>query len=219
MESEVNNACQTRRSDRAPTKTPKAAELGGANTQAENSENNADDITEIDTDAPGAPRAKRTRSITSTTRGKGYSLGKGKDATTKQTLASILEALEELKDNNTDLRAAVGELTSELAYVKAQLAETKQQLTEATKTISTLSTIGSDTRTDGSSPRSYASVLARSAHPSSAASRSTSANTNDVSSRNSSRPGLTIDTRRAKDPISVTPENASDIETKIRSRI
>ncbi|KAL5399975.1 hypothetical protein PMIN03_012591 [Paraphaeosphaeria minitans] len=125
MESEVNNACQTRRSDRGRTKTPKAAELGGANTQAENSENNADDITEIVTDAPGAPRTKRTRSITSTTLGKGYSLGKGKDATTKQTLASILEALEELKDNNTDLRAAVGELTSELAYVKAQLAETK----------------------------------------------------------------------------------------------
>lgn len=199
MESEVNDASQARSSDRARTKTPKAAELENPDLQDKNNEHTTDDNIEVETNIPRAPRIKRTRPTISATIGKGHFTGKGKDVTTKETLASILEALEELKDNNTDLKAAVGELTTKLAHVKARLAETKQQLTYAIETISTLSTTWSDIRTEGSSPRSYASVLARSINPSSSASQPTSGNTNDDSSRDSGPPGVTIDTRRVRD--------------------
>ncbi|OAL42833.1 hypothetical protein IQ07DRAFT_650679 [Pyrenochaeta sp. DS3sAY3a] len=219
MESAINDASQARRSDRARTKTPKAAELENPDVQDKNNEHTTDDNIDVETNIPRAPRIKRTRPTVSATIGKGTFTGKGKDATTKETLASILEALEELKDNNTDLKVAVGELTTELTHVKAQLAETKQQLAHATESISTLSNTWSDSRTEGSSPRSYASVLARSINPSSSASRPTSGNTNDNSSRDSGPPGVTIDTRRVRDAANIAQENAADIETKIRTRI
>ncbi|KAK7177728.1 zinc knuckle [Paraphaeosphaeria sporulosa] len=127
MESEANSASPTRRSGRARTKTPKAAELGSANAQDENNEIDIDPTTEIETDAPGAPRAKRTRSISGSTIGRKNGAGNGKDPTAKETLAAVLAAMEDLKLDNVELKAAVEELTTELSHVKAQLVETKAQ--------------------------------------------------------------------------------------------
>ncbi|KAL5375849.1 hypothetical protein PMIN06_012196 [Paraphaeosphaeria minitans] len=94
MESEVNSASPTRRSGRARTKTPKAAEIGSANAQDENNEIDIDPPTQIETDAPGAPRTKRTRSIPGATIGRKIGVGNGKVAITKEALAAILAALE-----------------------------------------------------------------------------------------------------------------------------
>ncbi|KAL5395482.1 hypothetical protein PMIN03_013091 [Paraphaeosphaeria minitans] len=141
MESEVNSASPTRRSGRARTKTPKAAELSSASAQGENNEIDQDYLTEIETEAPGAPRAVRTRAIPGATIRKGNGVDKGKNATTKDTLAVILAVMEELRRGNTELKATVGELmnsnaalratveklTAELSHVKAQLVETKAQ--------------------------------------------------------------------------------------------
>jgi hypothetical protein len=129
--------------------------------------------------------------------------------TTKETLASILEALEQLKDDNPDLQAAVGELTSgNYAATDGSSGDYPGRQHHMMRFTP-----------DDSSPRSYASVIARSVNPSAPATWSTSGNTNDISSRDASPPGLTTDTRQTKDLVDLALENASDMETKMRARI
>ncbi|KAK7178126.1 hypothetical protein PSPO01_15824 [Paraphaeosphaeria sporulosa] len=119
MESEVNSASPTRRSGRARTKTPKAAEFSSASAQGESNEIEPDYVTEIETDAPGAPRAVRTRAIPGAAIRRGNGVDKGKNVTTKDTLAVILAVMEELRNGNIELRATVGELMNSNAALQA----------------------------------------------------------------------------------------------------
>lgn len=161
-------------------------------------------------------------------------------------MASILEALEDLKACNTELRADYAELKAsnaelvagnaeikagarelirELAEVKAQLAESKAQLADAISITNNLSGIGSagtgsSGLTGGSSAQSYASVLARSINPSSSASLPNARTTNTTTRPiDTIPPGVTIDTRRMKDKSNIALDNIPDTEKHLKTVI
>lgn len=227
MESEVEDGAQRHQLRRQRVKTSKAIELDNLKKQRGNRVGDDDESStgsELEVTMPGAPRPIRSDNRLRTPLRKEMAAPKGRKAACdkKDTLASILRSLEDMK---AEIKEGAMELMKELAEVKTQLAETKAQLADVISNTSNLSGIGSTESgsgrsTGGSSPQSDASVLARAANQPSAANqpytRTTNTNTRPI---DTAPPGVTIDTRQMKDKSKLILENIPNVEEHLKTVI
>ena len=150
---------------------------------------------------------------------------------TNQIIDELRTNNRQLKTNNDQLQKEMAELRTftkdlmeELTSIKTQLSDVTQQLSSVTKTASSLSQLATMvqncTPSSASSPgnassRTYASVLANSVDPSSSASQHHALS--DASQSRNPVPGVTVDTRRARDKSKIV--DATEMEGHIREKI
>jgi hypothetical protein len=133
----------------------------------------------------------------------------------------MAEELKRMAEEQKQMAEKQEQMARELEQAYTRLEAISNTWTHGTSMVSdgTGPTSGSAGLSNGSSPQTYASVLTKSINPSSSASQPKNGRTSAQEPRPNAPPGVTIDTRRAKDQSKAALDNIPETEQRIKATI
>jgi hypothetical protein len=133
----------------------------------------------------------------------------------------MAEELKRMAEEQKQMMEKQEQMAGELKQAYARLEAISNTWTLGTSMVSngTGSVSGSSGLSNGPSPRTYASVLTTSINPSSSASQPKIGPTSTMEPRPNAPPGVTVDTRRAKDQTKAALDNIPETEQRIKAAI